>query len=129
MKRTNSNRTCCIQLNFTPEEYAKIEDQWTATTCRTRSNYLRNQIFEKPITINYRDQSIDEYMSEIIQLRVELNVLVNNCNQTEKKQDEPQQITSCIDSNFKVELQKEQLLVKVEEIENHIQKMAEKWLQ
>ena len=129
MKKTNSNRTCRIQLYFTPEEYAKIEQKWTGTACRTRGNYLRNHLLEKPILVNHRDQSIDEYMSNIIGLRRELNTLSNGFNQIVKKLDSLQQIPGAIVWLIAAKLDKEKLLVKVEEIKNHIQKMAEKWLQ
>ncbi len=129
MKKTNSKRTCKVSLYFTVEEYSKIEHQWIGSTCQTRNNYLRNQIFEKPITINCRDQSIDEYMSEIIQLRGELNALCNNFNKIEIKLDSLRQIPEYIVWLISIKLEKEKLLVKVEEIKNHIKKMAEKWLQ
>jgi hypothetical protein len=129
MEKKNSNRTCRIQLFFTPEEYAKLEQNWTATACRTRGNYLRNHLLEKPIIVNLRDQSIDEYMSTIIGLRGELRTLSNGFNQIVMKLDSLQQIRESIVWLIAAKLDKEKLLVKVEEIKNHIQKMAEKWLQ
>lgn len=129
MERENSNRTRIVGLRFTPNEYAKIERKWKASTCRKLSDYIRKHLFDKPITTNYRNQSLDEFMSEIIRLRAELSALGNNFNQAVKKLHTLQQI-----SEFKVwiissELDKKKLLEKVEEIKVYIQKISVRWLQ
>ncbi|TRX32549.1 plasmid mobilization relaxosome protein MobC [Flavobacterium sp. ZT3R18] len=129
MERENSNRTRIVGLRFTPKEYVKIERKWKASTSRKLSDYIRKHLFDKPITTNYRNQSLDEFMAEIIRLRAELSALGNNFNQAVKKLHTLDQIPE-----FKVwiissELEKKILLNKVEEIKNYIRKMAEKWLQ
>ena len=129
MERENSNRTRIVGLRFTPEEYAKMERRWKVSTSRKLSDYIRKHLFDKPITTNYRNQSLDEFMSEIIRLRAELSALGNNFNQAVKKLHTLDQIPE-----FKVwiissELDKKNLLEKVEEIRTYIQKISEKWLQ
>lgn len=129
MERENSNRTRIVGLRFTPEEYAKIERKWKASTCRKLSDYIRKHLFDKPVTTNYRNQSLDEFMTEIIRLRGELGALGNNFNQAVKKLHTLQHIPE-----FKVwiinsELDKKNLLEKVEEIKVCIQKISVRWLQ
>lgn len=129
MERENSNRTRIVGLRFTPEEYKKIEQRWKASTCRKLSDYLRKHLFDKPVTTNFRNESLDEFMSEIIRLRGELNAIGNNFNQAVKKLHTLNQIPE-----FKVwiissELDKKNLLEKVEEIKEYIQKISVKWLQ
>jgi hypothetical protein len=128
MERENSNRTRIVGLRFTPEEYKKIERRWKASTCRKLSDYIRKHLFDKPITTNYRNKSLDEFMSEIIRLRGELSAIGNNFNQAVKKLHTLNQIPE-----FKVwiissELDKKNLLEKVEEIKEYIQKISVKWL-
>jgi hypothetical protein len=128
MERENSNRTRIVGLRFTPEEYKKIEQRWKASTCRKLSDYLRKHLFDKPVTTNFRNESLDEFMSEIIRLRGELNAIGNNFNQAVKKLHTLNQIPE-----FKVwiissELDKKNLLEKVEEIKEYIQKISVKWL-
>ena len=128
MERENSNRTRIVGLRFTPEEYKKIERRWKATTCRKLSDYIRKHLFDKPITTNYRNKSLDEFMSEIIRLRRELSAIGNNFNQAVKKLHTLNQI-----QEFKVwiissELDKKNLFEKVEEIKEYIQKISVKWL-
>ena len=129
MEKENSNRTRIVGLRLTPQEFLKIERKWKASTCRKLSDYIRKHLFDKPITTNYRNQSLDEFMSEMIRLRTELNGIGNNFNQSVKKLHTLQQISEFKDWIISSELEKKILLNKVEEIKKNIQKMAEKWLQ
>lgn len=129
MERENSNRTRIVGLRFTPEEYKKIERRWKASTCRKLSDYIRRHLLGKPITTNYRNQSFDEFMLEIILLRRELNALGNNFNQAVKRLHTLKQISEFKTWIISHELEKKILFNKVEEIKNYIQKISEKWLQ
>lgn len=129
MKRENSNRTRFVGLRFTPDEYNKIERKWKSSTCRKLSDYIRKHLFDKPITINYRNHSVDEFMLEIIRLRAELNALGNNFNQAVKKLHTLQQIPEFKNWIIRSELEKKILFNTIDEIKNYMQKMAEKWLQ
>jgi hypothetical protein len=129
MERENSNRTRIVGLRFTPDEYKKIERKWKTSTCRKLSDYIRKHLFDKPITTNYRNQSVDEFMSEIIRLRRDLNALGNNFNQAVKRLHTLQQIPEFKAWIISHELEKKILFNKVEEIKTHIQKISEKWLQ
>lgn len=129
MEKENSNRTRIVGLRFTPQEYAKIERQWKASTCRKLSDYIRKYLFNKPITTNYRNQSLDEFMYEVIRLRGELHAIGNNFNQAVKKLHTLQQIPEFKTWIITSELDQKILLNKVEEIKNSMQKISEKWLQ
>lgn len=129
MEKENSNRTRIVGLRFTPQEYAKIERQWKASTCRKLSDYIRKYLFNKPITTNYRNQSLDEFMSEMIRLRGELHAIGNNFNQAVKRLHTLQQIPEFKTWIITSELDRKILLNKVEEIKISIQKISEKWLQ
>jgi hypothetical protein len=129
MKRENSNRTRIVGLRFTPEEFKKIECKWKASTCQKLSGYIRKHLFNKPVTTYYRNQSLDEFVLEIIALRRELNALGNNFNQAVKKLHTLQQIPEFKAWIISHELEKKNLFNKVEEIKNHFQKISEKWLQ
>lgn len=129
MERENSNRTRIVGLRFTPEEYAKIERKWKASTCRKLSDYIRKHLFNKPINTTYRNQSLDDMTCEMMLLYKQLNAIGNNFNQAVKKLHTLDQIPE-----FKVwiissEQDKKILLNKVEEIKICIQKISEKWLQ
>ncbi|UBM59574.1 plasmid mobilization relaxosome protein MobC [Marinilongibacter aquaticus] len=129
MEGKKSNRTRIIGLRLTPNEYAKIEKKWQNSTCRKLSEYVRHSLFEKPIVTMYRNQSADDFMVEMAKLRKELNHVGNNFNQAVKKLHMLQKITEFKSWLIAYEVEKRTLFNKVDEIKNHIQKMAEIWLQ
>lgn len=129
MGRENSNRTRIIGLRLTPAEYAKIERKWKTSTCRKLSDYVRHNLFEKPVTSYYRNQSLDEFMAEMVLLRNELDHIGNNFNQAVKRLHTLNQIAEFRSWLIAYEVEKKTLFNKVDEIKKHIQKIAESWLQ
>ncbi len=129
MEQRNSNRTRIIGLRLTLKEFEQIEKKWRASTCRKLSDYVRRTIFEKPIVTTYRNQSLDDAMTEMMGLRNELNNIGNNFNQAVKKLHTLHQVAEFRGWLNAYETEKNTLLIKVEEIKNHIEKIGEKWLQ
>ena len=129
MGRENSNRTRIIGLRLTPAEYAKLERKWKASTCRKLSDYVRHNLFEKPVTSYYRNQSLDDFMAEMVLLRNELNHIGNNFNQAVKRLHTLNQIDEFRSWLIAYEVEKKTLFNKVDEIKKHIQKIGESWLQ
>lgn len=129
MEKKNSNRTRIVGLRFTPAEYAKIERKWKATTCRKLSEYIRKYLFNKTITTKYRNESLDEFMVEVIRLRIELKAIGNNLNQAVKKLHTLNQIPEFRTWIISQQLEQKILLGKIEEIKKCTQKISEKWLQ
>lgn len=128
MKRENSNRTRIVGLRFTPEEYAKIEKKWKASTCRKMSDYIRRHLFEKSINTIYRNQSLDDMIHEMMPLFKQLNGIGNNFNQAVKKLHTLNQIPEFKVWIISAELDKKILFDKIDEIKNYIQKISERWL-
>lgn len=129
MEKTQTKRTRIIGLRLTLKEYEQIEKKWKASTCRKLSDYVRRSLFEKSIVTTYRNQSLDDFMAEAMKLRNELNGIGNNFNQAVKKLHTLYQIAEFRAWIITYELEKKTLLNKVDEIKNHIQKVAQKWLQ
>ncbi|MEZ7514084.1 plasmid mobilization relaxosome protein MobC [Flavobacterium frigidarium] len=129
METENSNRTRIIGLRLTPEEYAKIERKWKASTCRKLSDYVRRHLFDKSIVTTYRNESLDDFMEETIVLHNELNAIGTNINQAVKKLHTLQEIPEFRNWIISFDLDKKILSNKVEEINKHIQKISDKWLQ
>ncbi len=129
MEDKNSTRTRIIGLRLTPEEYEKISQKWKTSTCRKLSDYVRHALFNKPIVATYRNRSTDDFMAEMIQLRKELNHIGNNFNQVVKRLHTLHQLAEFKGWMGAYELEKKALFLKMEEINNHIKKIAERWLQ
>jgi glutaminase len=129
MSEQSNNRTKWLHLRLKPEEYAKIHKQFSKTTCRKISDYSRKILLSKPLTATHRNQSLDDFMAEMMQLRSELNSIGNNFNQAVKKLHTLQQIAEFKAWLITYELEKQTLINKVDEIKNRINKIADQWLQ
>ena len=129
MKEQNSNRTRIIGLRLTPDEYAKIEKKWKASTCRKLSDYVRRSLFDKPVVTTYRNSSQDDLMAELTRLRSELNAVGNNFNQAVKKLHTLSQIAEFKSWLISYEVEKNILSNKVDEVRINVKKILEIWLQ
>ena len=129
MERENSNRSRRITLRLTEKEYAKIESLFKASTCRKLSDYVRKNLFNRPITNTYRNQSLDDLMEETVVLSSELRAIGNNINQIAKKMNSFKTLSEFKTQVFWFEVDKKKLLEKIEEIKIHSQKFSEQWLQ
>ncbi len=129
MKEQHSNRTRIIGLRLTPDEYAKIEKKWKASTCRKLSDYVRRSLFDKPVVTTYRNSSQDDLMAELTRLRSELNAVGNNFNQAVKKLHTLSQIAEFKSWLIAYEVEKKILSNKIDEVRINVKKILEIWLQ
>ena len=79
--------------------------------------------------MKYRNESLDELMNELIQLRSQLNPIGNNFNQAVKKLHNLKQIQEFRHWIISYEVQKNDLLNCIEQIKKHIENLSKKWLQ
>jgi hypothetical protein len=85
MSEKNANRSKRIHFRLTEQEFEKIQSHFVRSTCRKLSEYTRLVLLNKPVRINQRNQSLDDFMAEMIALRNELSAIGNNYNQTVKR--------------------------------------------
>ncbi len=93
------------------------------------SDYSRKILLNKPVVTTFRNRSLDDFMAEAMRLRNDLNSIGNNFNQSVKKLHTLHQIPAFRDWLITHEIEKVILFNKVDEIKNHIKKIAEQWLQ
>lgn len=74
-----------ISFRVKSAEYEKIYGHFSKTTSRKLSEYARNVLLQKPVIFKTRNESADEFLSEMLQLKKELNAIGNNYNQAIKK--------------------------------------------
>lgn len=128
-RKTKLNRTRLVGLRLTDVEYDRIATQWQQSTCRKLSEYIRDRLFNRPIITHYRNQSMDDAMAELMQLRTEINHIGHNFNQAVKKLHLLQQIPefkSWLASNEPVIAS---LLQQIQKIDYSVQQMGKQWLQ
>jgi MobC-like protein len=65
-------RDISFPVNLNKEERELLQSLFEESTCRSVSEYLRNTCLRKPVTIRYRNQSVDELLILLIQIKKEL---------------------------------------------------------
>src|SRR3954468_10071947 len=115
MSDTKNNLSKWLHIRLKEEDYNKINGKFSKSTCRKLSEYARRVLLDKVITVNQRNQSLDDFMTEMIRLRNELNSIGNNFNETVKKLHTLNQI-----SKFKI-----WLIMHKPDIKNGLQKIEE----
>lgn len=87
-------------------------------------DYVRRIILETSIVTTYRNQPLDDSMTEMMRLFNELNSIGNNFNQAVKKLHTLNQIAEFRGWLNTYETDKNNILKKVEETKIHIEKVA-----
>ena len=129
MSAEKINRSRLLQVRLTAKELEKIHTKFSQSTCRKLSDYIRKVLLDKPITVNQRNQSLDDFMAEMIVLRNELNAIGNNFNQTVKRLHALQQIDEIKTWLILNETARQIILNKIGEIKSKINQINDQWLQ
>jgi glutaminase len=82
--KTNSHSKW-LHIRLKEDEYNRIQKKFKQSTERMLSQYSRKVFLNKPITVKQRNQSLDDFMAEMILLRNELNAIANNYDQAVKR--------------------------------------------
>ncbi|MCS3801011.1 mobilization protein [Niastella sp. OAS944] len=127
-KKTGEPRKFWCHIRLTEAEHNLLNERLKTTTFRMVSEYARSAIFDKPITILTRDKSLDELMQILIQLRVDLHALSKNFNQVVKKVNTIPKTDANVWVPYSLEMQQE-LLRRIQQIQNKIDLFSDKWLQ
>ena len=118
-----------VSIRLKETEFNKLEAEFKKTTCRKFSEYLRNIMLAKPITIRYRNASADAFLTEMIGLKKELSAIGNNFNQAVKRLHILSDCQEVKTWAFFNENSKQILLQKVEDIRKKMNQIYEQWSQ
>jgi hypothetical protein len=129
MSAEKINRERLLQVRLTSKELEKIQAKFSQSTCRKLSDYVRRVLLDKPITMNQRNQSLDDFMAEMILLRNELNAIGNNFNQTVKRLHALQHIDEIKTWMILNETARQIITRKIDEIKSKINQIDSQWLQ
>ena len=84
-KQENEVRKIFIKIRMNDEELKQVKKKQQQTTERSLSEYIRNASMQKPVTVKYRNQSADDFLKQMLELKKELNGIGNNFNQAVHK--------------------------------------------
>lgn len=84
MSEKKSTRKRWVTVRVTEEEMKLLQEKVKHSTAQTISEYARDVILQKPITVYYRNLSLDETRLVLVKLKNELNAIGHNYNQAIK---------------------------------------------
>lgn len=129
MKEKNNKRNKWLHLRLTDKEYELIQEQFSQTTDLKVSDFARKKLLGKLMIGSYRDASMDALMEELIGLKNGLSAVGNNFNQAVKRLHTLSKIKEFEHWLVSYELDRRNLFRQVEQVQEFIKKMADKWLQ
>lgn len=103
MKVNNPKRFLSIRL--TPAELQEVYKQLKSTTCRSLTEYVRKVVTRKPVIVKFRNQSADELLLIMIDIKNSLEKIAEQSD----------------------EQVKQKLLPEIEEIKAFTRQLYEKW--
>lgn len=130
MKKLESEvRSKMVVVRMNETEISQLTKLQGKTTEKDTSAYLRKVALQKPVTVKYRNQSADDFLMDMLNLKKELNAIGNNFNQAVHKLHILDKIPE-----FRVWVQQydglqKVLISKVEEIKLRMNQLYEQWLQ
>jgi hypothetical protein len=128
-KQEKEVRKKIVVVRMNDNEFEQMEKLRKKSTERNLSSYVREVVLQKPVLINYRNQSADEFLKDMLGLKKELNAIGNNFNQAVHKLHILDKIPE-----FRVWVNHydglhQSLVNKVEEIKLRMNQLYEEWLQ
>lgn len=127
-KNENEVRKHFVKTRMNESELNELTKLQQKTTEKDISNYLRKVALQKPVTVKYRNQSADDFLKQMLELKKELNGIGNNFNQAVHKLHILDKIPEFrVWVNQYDGLQKA-LVSKVEEIKLRMNQLYEQWL-
>jgi hypothetical protein len=130
MKKLESEvRRKMVVVRMNETEFSQLEMFQQKTTDKDVSSYLRKVALQKPVTVKYRNESADDFLLDMLNLKKELNAIGNNFNQAVHKLHILDKIPE-----FRVWVQQyddlqKVLISKVEEIKLRMNQLYDQWLQ
>ena len=130
MKKQESEvRNKMVVVRMNEAEINQLVKFQQKTTEKDTSSYLRKVALQKPVTVKYRNESADDFLLDMLNLKKELNAIGNNFNQAVHKLHILDKIPE-----FRVWVQQydglqKVLVSKVEEIKLRMNQLYEQWLQ
>lgn len=128
-KPENEVRTLVLKVRINAAEKTQLKKLQKQSIERSLSNYVRKVALQKPVTITYRNQSADDFLKDMLDLRKQLNGIGNNFNQAVHKLHTLDRIP-----DFRVWIKdqqtaQKQIVQSIEAIRLRMNQLYEQWLQ
>lgn len=128
-KKENQVRKKTVVVVISEHEYNTLKHLQQKSTSKYLRHYCRNVLLQKPVIVRYRNQSADDYLKEMLQLKKELGSLSDNFDQAVKKLHLLDRIPEFRTWVLSYDCLQMELLNKVDEIRLRMNQIYEQWLQ
>lgn len=129
MKEKKQVRSKWLTIRLSESEENKLIKFFKRTTSNSLSEYAREVLLRQPVTFFYRNESADDFLSEMILLKKELNAIGNNFNQAVHKLHTLDRIPDIKSWAILNENSKKIFMNKLTEIEDIMNEIYIQWLQ
>jgi hypothetical protein len=128
-KQEDVVRKIFIKIRMNDDELKHVKKNLHRTTERSLSEYIRNVSMQKPVIVKYRNESADDFLKQMVELKKELNAIGNNFNQAVHKLHILDRIPEFRDWINQYDRLQKSLVGKVDEIKLKVSHLYEQWLQ
>jgi hypothetical protein len=128
MSEESHLRRVGISVYISLEEAAKLNKDFSSSMCQSMSEYFRKKLLDKPITTRHRNQSLDDFVTEMILLRNELAVIRGDFVSGAIRSPSHMASTGFKEWETLVERSRDELFSKIDEIKDRINKLSVAWL-
>ncbi|WEK17953.1 MAG: plasmid mobilization relaxosome protein MobC [Candidatus Pedobacter colombiensis] len=129
MKEQKNNRIKLVQARLTLAEEALLIRHFKSTTERKLSAYVRSVMLAKPLIKAVRNESLNDIIKELYELRKDLSGVANNFNQAIHKLHTLSTYPEIKAWLLGFEINRKAMQKSIEEIKLYINKTSDKWLQ
>ena len=129
MKETKRIRKGWLTVRLNEDEEKKLNKLYGRTTSNSLSEYARDVLLKEPVNILYRNQSADEFLTEMVLLKNKLNAIGKNFNQVVHKLHTLDHIAEIKAWTILNESSKKKFMKKVDEIKEKMNQIYWQWLQ
>ena len=129
MKETKQVRKGWLTVRLNEDEEKKLNKFFSRTTSGSLSEYARDVLLREPVNVLYRNQSADEFLTEMILLKKELNAIGNNFNQAVHKLHTLDRVSEIKAWAILNESSKKVFIKKVDEIKEKMNQIYQQWSQ
>jgi hypothetical protein len=129
MDQEKNIRDKWLTVRLNDEEYAELQRLFKNTTCRQLSDYVRRIILGRPLNVKYRNASVDDFLTDMLVMKRELNAVGNNFNQSVHKLHTLDHVPEIRQWAIRNEQEKVVLFDKIDTIMKRVNELYKLWCQ
>jgi hypothetical protein len=129
MKESEMVRDKWLHLRLSEVEKSKLVGLQKRSGCNSLGEYARKVLLKEPVKIFYRNKTADEFLSQMILLKNELNAIGKNINQAVHKLHTFDHVADIKSWAIVNEASNNILFQKVNQIEEKLQQIYDLWSQ